>query len=677
MLYRYIFLIVLGLFTGNTVLAQKQNGEDTANASTLRKQIAQFVKQQGKVKYISQGVISHDGKLVAWAADGPEGNSTHGIYFAPVKENLKITRVSASAGEEYYYDTEPEFSPDGKQLAFLSDKEDGQNQIYLANTTGSPAPAKKLSNFKGYVSHLKWSPDGKYISVLYVEEASREPSPMAAIGRKVGLIDSILNKDVQRIAMVEVATGASRQVSPAGLYVFEYDWSASSQNLAYTAAAPPGDDNWYIAQLYQQNLASPEAKWVYKPEWQIALPKWSPDGKHIAFIEGLMSDQGGTGGEIFTVNSEGKGTPKNLTPGRKCTPGWFKWMPDGNMLISEFVSGSVAISSLNTVTKATKQLWQADASIGATSTSLSLSVSDTKGGPVVAFVAHGWSALPEVWVGTFKKLKPFTKLNTEAKLPLPPAKNIVWHNEGYNVQGWLLFPVNYDPVKKYPLLVTVHGGPAWIATPTWMAPDFNTTVYPQMGYFVFFPNARGGYGQGETFTRANRRDWGFGDLRDIIAGMDAVAAKYPIDTSRVGLLGWSYGGSQAMFAGTQTNKFKAVVAGAGSADWLSYYGQNSIDKWMRSYFGASPYDDPAAYAKVSAMTYIKKTKTPALLLVGEHDGESPPPQSLQYWHALKELGVPTQLMIYADEGHSFYKPEDMIDVTERTLEWFNTHMPAR
>jgi dipeptidyl aminopeptidase/acylaminoacyl peptidase len=129
-----------------------------------------------------------------------------------------------------------------------------------------------------------------------------------------------------------------------------------------------------------------------------------------------------------------------------------------------------------------------------------------------------------------------------------------------------------------------------------------------------------------------------------------------------------------MFAVTQTNRFRAAVAGASAADWLSYYGQNAIDKWMWSYFGASPYDDPAAYAKCSAMTYVKNVKTPTLLLVGELDGEAPPPQSFQFWHALKELGVTTQLMVYPDEGHSFHKQEDRIDVSVRTIEWFNKHM---
>jgi dipeptidyl aminopeptidase/acylaminoacyl peptidase len=201
-------------------------------------------------------------------------------------------------------------------------------------------------------------------------------------------------------------------------------------------------------------------------------------------------------------------------------------------------------------------------------------------------------------------------------------------------------------------------------------------VYTQLGYFVFFPNPRGSHGQGVKFTKANIRDWGFGDLRDIIAGVETVVARLAVDSKRVGILGWSYGGFMSMFATTQTNKFKAAVAGAGAGDWLSYYGQNRIDKWMNSYFGASPYDDPEAYRKVSAMTYIKKTTTPTLILVGEYDGEAPAPQSFQYWHALKELGVPTQLVVYADEGHSFEKEENRIDVCARTIEWFDKWMPA-
>ena len=499
---------------------------------------------------------------------------------------------------------------------------------------------------------------------------------MAAENRTVGVIDDLRNSDVERLLVANLQTGATRQVTPAGLYVFEYDWSPDGQGFAFIASPPPGDDNWYIAQLYTEPLAGRNPVAVYKPPFQIALPRWSPNGKSIGFIQGLMSDEGGTGGEIYTVPATG-GPPRDLTPGRLSSPAWYTWLSDREMLFTEFVGGSTGISSLDVAHAAAKRLWQGAETVRSGPEETSLSVS--KRGPALemALTRTSWSMLPEVWAGALGEWKQLTHVNSAADFPLPKFENISWKSGNFNVQGWLLYPKDYDRRKQYPMLVAVHGGPAWIATPTWRAADFNTTLFTNFGYFVFFPNARGSYGQGERFTQANRRDWGFGDLQDILAGVDTVLKRYPVDNRRVGLLGWSYGGSTAMMAITQTNRFRAVVAGAGAGNWQSYYGQNSIDKWMVSYFGASVYDDPAGYARCSAITYIKNAKTPTLVLVGERDGEAPPAQSIEFWHALKELGVDTRLVIYADEGHSFSKEADRIDLTLRTLEWFDQHMPAR
>ena len=158
------------------------------------------------------------------------------------------------------------------------------------------------------------------------------------------------------------------------------------------------------------------------------------------------------------------------------------------------------------------------------------------------------------------------------------------------------------------------------------------------GYFVLFPNPRGSYGKGEEFTRANVKDFGYGDFQDIMGGVDAALQSAPIDPNRLGITGWSYGGFMTMWAVTQTNRFRAAVAGAGLANWQSYYGENNIDKWMIPYFGASVYDDPAVYAKSSPITFIKNVKTPTLIVVGDSDGECPPPQSYEFWHALKTSG---------------------------------------
>ncbi len=663
--FRIYFTVII--FTGfaYNICAQK--------ITDHRAIIKHFFEQQARVHNIYQAQLNMDGTSIVWNAEGKDG--TKSIYRSALSNSDVAVRITAAMGKKVD-EAEPQWSPDGKAIAFLSEVHtEHQSQIFVANAiTGVLITKKALTKFNGYVSHLQWSPDGKYLSVLYVESASREPSPRAAKNKVVGLIDSLENKNIQRIAIVNRLTGKTEQITPTGLYIFEYDWSPDCKSFVYTASLPPGDDNWYLAQLYRQSVAAKDTILLYHPLNQIALPKWSPDGIHIAFIEGLMSDQGGTGGEIFTILSSANAKSQNLTPDRRSSPSWFTWRPNGDILFTEFVGGSVAINTLGVTDGKIVPLWKGDESIHAGNEEMSLSIGGNTNAPVFAFMRTSWNMLPEVWGGNLDKLKQLTKLNVSNKHPMSASVNVAWKNEGQQVQGWLLYPESYDTSKKYPLLVAVHGGPAWITTPAWSAPDFNTTVYTKLGYFVFFPNPRGSYGQGEKFTLANRRDWGFGDLRDIISGVDAITNKFPVDSTRVGILGWSYGGSMSMFAITQTNKFRAAVAGAGAADWLSYYGQNSIDKWMWPYFGASPYDDPAAYAKVSAMTHIKNAKTPTLVLVGELDGEAPPPQSLQFWHALKELHVPTQLMIYPSEGHGFYKLDDMIDVSVRTFEWFDKYM---
>jgi dipeptidyl aminopeptidase/acylaminoacyl peptidase len=210
--------------------------------------------------------------------------------------------------------------------------------------------------------------------------------------------------------------------------------------------------------------------------------------------------------------------------------------------------------------------------------------------------------------------------------------------------------------------------------PRWPSVGNRGAPLSALGYCVLFPNPRGSFGQGEKFAQAVRRDMGYGDLRDILAGVDAVEKKYPVDDQRLGLTGWSYGGFMSMFAPTQTHRFKAVVAGAGLSDWKSYYGENSIDQWMIPFFGASVYDAPKVYAKSSAINFIKNAKAPTLIVVGSRDKECPAPQSFEEWRALRAMHVPTELVVYAGEGHHFEKPADRRDVLERALAWFQKYI---
>jgi dipeptidyl aminopeptidase/acylaminoacyl peptidase len=155
-----------------------------------------------------------------------------------------------------------------------------------------------------------------------------------------------------------------------------------------------------------------------------------------------------------------------------------------------------------------------------------------------------------------------------------------------------------------------------------------------------------------------------------MAGVDAMMAQFPIDGKRLAIAGHSYGGYMAMWAETQTTRFAVAQAGAGISDWLSYYGLNDIDEWMIPFFGASVYDDPAVYRKSDPIQFLKNVKTPTLILVGDRDGEVPMPQSVEWYHALETMKVPTQLVVYASEGHHFYRDADRRDYMLRTLRWF-------
>ena len=223
------------------------------------------------------------------------------------------------------------------------------------------------------------------------------------------------------------------------------------------------------------------------------------------------------------------------------------------------------------------------------------------------------------------------------------------------------------------MVVNVHGGPSSAVTAR-----FGTSGYVydllKAGYYVFQPNPRGSFGQGEAFKASNRRDFGGGDLRDILAGVDAVEKIAPIDDKRLGVYGHSYGGYMTMWTVTHSQRFKAAVAGAGIANWISYYGQNGIDQWMVPFFGDTAYNDPAIYDQLSPIRSIKAAKTPTFIYVGERDVECPPAQSLEFWHGLKAMGVPTSLVIYADEGHGIRKAEHKTDLSNRIVGWFDKYL---
>ncbi|HEX7360524.1 MAG TPA: S9 family peptidase [Bryobacteraceae bacterium] len=612
--------------------------------------------------------ISPDARWVAWVESAP-GKQGAGIYLFDRKNaNQRPRRITTGDGQDEVREGGIAWSPDSRHFAFLSDADyEGQPQIYIAAAAGGVP--RKLTNLDGYVIDLRWSPDGKRIAFLYTENGGGG-GPLAAAPTQLGVVGSKIRN--QRIAIVKAGGGSIRQVTPVNLNIYQYDWSPDGTQFAAIAAPGPADNNWWIANLYIVDGRSGAMRLLYHPpmERQIALPRWSPDGTSVAFIGGIMSDEAFSGGDIFEIPASG-GKLRDLTKDLKATPTGFSWRGK-QMLLTEYVDGESAIAQLNPATGAMRRLWKGaeDLRHGGRFANCSFA----QDGRTAALVQSSWRHAPEVWAGPIGHWRQITHANDSQHPQWGKPESIFWNNGGFRVQGWLLYPRHFDPAKRYPMVVSIHGGPANCHLPQWPSTHFDMSVMSALGYFVFFPNFRGGYGEGEAFTRANIKDFGGGDLQDILSGVDAVLKRVPVDTNRIGIAGWSYGGYMTMWAVTQTHRFGAAVAGAGISDWRSYYGENLIDKWMLPYFGASVYDDPAVYAKSSPIRFVKNVKTPTLMVVGQYDAECPAPQSFEFWHALKTLGVPTELVVYPNEGHSFQRLSDLRDDVRRTVEWFNSFL---
>jgi dipeptidyl aminopeptidase/acylaminoacyl peptidase len=626
-----------------------------------------------------QAVISPDGKRVAWVEilighnGAPSGNTA--IYVSEIEGKEAPKRLRAGVGAADHEETNVAWSADSKRIVFLSDAaKAGQRQLYVANVggaAGSAGAAKKLTSVKGFLDKPAWSPDGKTIAVLFTENATRASGPLVAETPETGEIKDAFFE--QRLAVVHVASGKLRQISPADTYIYEYDRSPDGLKFAVTAALGNGDNNWWVAELYTLEGTSGLMKSIYKPKLQIANPVWSPDGERVAFIEGLMSDAGLTGGDIHTVSASG-GEAENVTPDMKASASWLAWTADKKIVFGQWVAGDTGIAIVDPEKKKRETLWRGGEYLTAVEGGHCPTLSVTKDGKTIAIVRQSYSAAPEVWAGRVDEWKQITHRNEGLARAWGEAKSIQWKSGGHELQGWLLYPKDFDATKKYPLVVSVHGGPSWATPSQWLTPHNYAAALAGAGYFVLSPNPRGSYGQGEAFSRANVKDFGGGDFEDILAGVDEALRVAPIDANRLGLTGWSYGGFMTMLGVTKTNRFKAAMAGAGIANWQSYYGENQIDQWMIPFFGKSVYDDPEIYAKASALNFIKKVKTPTLIIVGDSDGECPTPQSYEFWHALKAQGVETQLVVYEHEGHMFAKPEHQRDVIERTLAWFDGHL---
>ncbi|HWM71584.1 MAG TPA: S9 family peptidase [Steroidobacteraceae bacterium] len=612
--------------------------------------------------------ISPDGTFVASVeGDSPVNGSSPPLRELVIRgvKNGAVTRIAVPCGHvPQCWPGSPAWSADNRHLSFTLRRPGSHSYgVYTVSSDGSDL--SKQIDFEGTVVDLRYMTDGR-LSMLATEGARKEVGATEAGAAVAGDLDEAPPE--QRIAIL--ADGAVHWASPPDLFVYEYDWRPDGKGFVGTASPGDGDNNWWTAKLYAFNAADGAAQVIYSPtdiQQQIALPKVSRDGATVAFIAGIMSDFGSTGGDVYTLPLAG-GQPTNITPGRPASARSLFWNCKNRLMSQELASEKSQLVDLGTGRQPApgRVLWSGIETLARGDASVSLACPSG----LMATFHESFTSPPEIATGTGAQWKDLTAVNAGLKTPAR-VQSLQWISDGFTVQGWLLLPEHVD--GKLPLITTIHGGPAGATLPLFRGPGLQQTLL-ERGYAVFYPNPRGSFGQGERFTAANVHDFGYGDLRDVLAGVDAAEKVAPIDDARLGITGGSYGGFMTMWAVTQTHRFKAAVASAGLSNWLSYYGENGIDGWMLPYFGASVYKDPAVYAKSSPINFISNVRTPTFAYVGERDIECPAPQTQEFWHALKSLGVPTSVMIYPGEGHRLREPEHAADAMRRTLEWFDKYL---
>jgi dipeptidyl aminopeptidase/acylaminoacyl peptidase len=622
-------------------------------------------------RHFAEASISPDGQRVVWIESSVKNDSeyVHIVYVADLKSRTPPQRVGPGDPRAEFGTSTVTWSPDSKEFAYIVEIEPGgQSELRIASADGSNS--RSLAMLKGGGNSPRWSPDGRNIALLYSDAAPAvsETSRVVSVGK---------DYQQQRLVLVDLKSGGVRLLSPADLFIYEYDWSPDNRQIAITAspccssAKGQGGDNWWTAELYLLDVDSGNAVSIFKPKLQIASPKWSPDGSRIAFVSGLMSDFIAPGGDLFVV-PVGGGDPRDETPDLKASVTCLAWTGREEILTTQIVDGEGAIVLVHTDSGKSESLWQS--AEGPFNGGLVFGVSLAKDGRTSAAVRESFDHAPEVWAGPVGQWRQISSVNKDRKSPLGKAEAVHWTSDGMQVQGWLVYPTNYSPGQRYPMVVSVHGGPAASALSHWPAAFDNIGILSSFGYFILYPNPRGSFGQGESFTQGNVKNLGYGDLRDIEAGVKHVVGDLPIDPRRVGITGWSYGGFMAMWAITQTDMFHASVAGPGVSDWESYYGQTDVEKWVIPYFGASAYDDPAIYANSSPVRFVKDAHAATLFYVGNQDSICPAPQTFQLWRALTHHGVETELLFYSNEGHGITQPADQRDVTHRTMRWFDEHL---
>jgi dipeptidyl aminopeptidase/acylaminoacyl peptidase len=621
------------------------------------------VAQAVSVRRLRELRWSPDGsRLVLTVTEPPKGADSQKHIWIFLPNSRELRQFTSSSKTESH----PRWSPDGKQVAFLSDRDEFQ-QIYVMPADGGEAIRR--TEGKRRIEAFEWSPDGKQIAFLASQAKTEDEEKKEKDKEDARLVD----RDDKRahLWIMDTESWKPRELVGAPWQFHELQWAPRSDRLIVVATDHPESDQ-ETDRIFSVNLADVKMQPLAAPHGPFDDMRISPDGKWISYVGSRVD--GPVPHDLYLLPIDG-GTPHNLTAQSLDRPvEAYVWRPDGKLLalIGEGFRNRFAV--VDTSGHAQPLL---DPQISIRDFDESAQVAraflPANAGTPLAFAGESMARPAELFLWDGKSSPtPVSHFNQSFNNVTLATPEFVRYKtfDGRPIEGALLLPTASTSNSKLPTVLLIHGGP----TGNWNdAFESWGQLLANAGYAVFYPNVRGSTGYGYDFMVLNRGDWGGGDFLDVIAAADYLVQRGIADPYRLGIAGWSYGGYMAEWAITQTNRFKAAVSGAGMSNLATEFGTEdhpSYDEW----FYGLPYEKQEGFLHSSPITYVKNARTPTLILQGQDDVIDPPGQSQELYRALKRYGVETELVIYPREGHGLKEEKHLIDRLQRTVRWFDKHL---
>jgi dipeptidyl aminopeptidase/acylaminoacyl peptidase len=625
-----------------------------------------------KVKRVGAVRVSPDGTRAAFVVgtavmDGEKSEWVWQIHMSGADGTgaFPLTRSEKSS-------TAPDWSPDGKWIAFVSARGDKDAKPNLWRIRVDGGEAEALTEEKGAVTAPSWSPDGKWIAFLGTDPKGEDEEKEDKERRDARVVDE--KAKMSRLCVVPAEPNADgkrviRKLTAGPLHVADdFSWSPDSRAIAFTHQPTPAANDWTRSDVSVVEVASGTVRPLASSTAAESQPSYSPDGRSIALTVSDSPPSWGGRSRVHVVPAEG-GTPRALAPTRDEQPQIVGWLKDGRRLLVAEAHGTVRrLRTLGADGSPAVDLTPADmmvegASLNASRTRIGY-MSQTPETPAEAFISDVEPFLP----------RPLARVQEPPAAPVGRTEVVSWKApDGKTIEGLLTYPVGYAAGSRAPLLVIIHGGPAGVFVRSFLGTPspYPVAVFSSRGYAVLRGNVRGSGGYGADFRRANYRDWGGGDYRDILSGVDALIARGIADPDRMGVMGWSYGGYMTSWVITQTKRFKAASVGAGVTNLMSFTGTTDIPSFIPDYFGGEHWDAFDVWRTHSAMFNIKGVTTPTLIQHGEADARVPISQGYELYNALKRQAVPAKMIVYPRQPHGIQEPKLMLDAMTRNVEWFD------